>query len=68
MWRVLEPIERHVDWMADAESIRFVGEQTRASARGFTCVTAIGPMRLNDRMEITEWEPAGRWACATTGW
>ena len=27
--RILEPIERHVDWMADAETIRFVTEQTR---------------------------------------
>ena len=25
VWRVVEPIERHVDWMADAESIRFTG-------------------------------------------
>ena len=29
VWRVLEPIESHVDWMADAEIIRFTTDQTR---------------------------------------
>ncbi|NDF32726.1 MAG: SRPBCC family protein, partial [Acidimicrobiia bacterium] len=29
VWEVVEPIERHVDWMADAVAIRFEGDQTR---------------------------------------
>jgi hypothetical protein len=58
VWRVLEPIETHVDWMADAETIRFVTAQTRGLGTRFDCVTRIGPIRLTDRMEITEWEPA----------
>lgn len=57
VWQVVEPIERHVDWMADAEAIRFDGEQTRGTGTRFTCDTKIGPIRLRDRMEITEWEP-----------
>ncbi len=56
-WRVVEPIERHVEWMADAESIRFTGAQTRGVGTAFDCVTKVGPLRLTDRMTVTEWEP-----------
>jgi hypothetical protein len=55
-WRVVEAIERHVDWMADAESIRFVGTQTRGEGTSFDCVTRIGPIRLTDRMTVIEWD------------
>jgi carbon monoxide dehydrogenase subunit G len=57
VWRVVEPIERHVDWMADAESIRFTTSQTRDVGTAFDCVTKVGPVRLTDRMSVTEWEP-----------
>jgi hypothetical protein len=57
VWATLEPIERHVDWMADAAAIEFVGEQTRGVGTRFRCLTRIGPIRLNDDMEITEWVP-----------
>jgi carbon monoxide dehydrogenase subunit G len=56
VWALLEPIERHVDWMADAESITFDTAQTRGEGTTFTCLTKIGPIRLADRMTITEWE------------
>ena len=29
VWRVVEPVEDHVDWMRDAASIRFTTDQTR---------------------------------------
>jgi carbon monoxide dehydrogenase subunit G len=58
VWEVVEPVERHVDWMADAVAIRFVGQQTRGVGTAFLCDTKVGPLRLTDRMEITEWEPA----------
>jgi len=57
VWEVLEPIERHVDWMTDAVEIRFVGEQTHGVGTRFVCDTKVGPFRLTDRMEITEWDP-----------
>jgi hypothetical protein len=57
VWRSLEPIETHIEWMADAEVIRFTTDQTRGVGTRFDCVTAIGPIRLTDRMEITEWVP-----------
>ena len=54
---MLEPIERHVDWMADAASIVFDGPQRRGTGTRFWCVTEVGPLRLIDHMEITAWEP-----------
>ncbi len=58
VWQVVEPVERHVDWMHDAVAITFTGEQTRGVGTAFVCDTKVGPFRLADRMEITEWEPA----------
>jgi carbon monoxide dehydrogenase subunit G len=57
VWRVLEPIEHHVEWMSDAESITFTSATTRGVGTTFDCVTKIGPARLVDRMIVTEWEP-----------
>jgi hypothetical protein len=57
VWTVVEPVERHVDWMADAESIEFVSEQHRGVGTSFLCRTKVGPIRLTDRMRITRWEP-----------
>ncbi len=59
VWEVVEPVERHVDWMHDAVAIRFTTEQTRGTGTEFLCDTKVGPFKLVDRMEITEWE-AGR--------
>lgn len=57
VWEVVEPVERHVDWMHDAVAITFQGEQTRGVGTRFVCDTKVGPLRLADRMEITEWVP-----------
>lgn len=56
VWSVIEPVERHVDWMVDAESIRFMTAQTRGVGTAFDCVTRVGPFRTTDRMEIVEWD------------
>lgn len=58
VWSVLEPIERHVDWMADALEITFVGNLRRGVGTTFDCRTKVGPFRTTDRMVVTEWEPA----------
>ena len=57
VWEVVEPVERHVDWMHDAVAIRFTSEQTRGTGTEFLCDTKVGPSKLVDRMEITEWVP-----------
>jgi hypothetical protein len=55
VWEEVRLIERHVDWMADAEEIRFTSERTTGVGTTFDCLTKVGPIRLTDRMEITSW-------------
>ena len=67
VWQVVEPIERHVDWMADATAIRFTTESTRGIGTAFECDTKVGPITLTDVMTVTEWEPERRMGVQHTG-
>ncbi len=67
VWEIVEPVERHVDWMADAVAIRFTGEQTRGIGTTFECDTKVGPITLADKMEITDWEPGERMGVRHSG-
>jgi hypothetical protein len=42
--------------MSDAVRIRFTSEQRCGVGTSFDCDTALGPLRLTDRMVVTEWE------------
>jgi hypothetical protein len=57
VWDRLRDIGSHVEWMADAEAIRFTGERRAGVGTTFDCDTKVGPVRLVDRMEVTEWQP-----------
>jgi len=57
VWALVEPIQTHTRWMADAERITFVGTQMQGVGTEFECLTVIGPLRTTDRMRVTEWEP-----------
>jgi hypothetical protein len=57
VWGVVEAIENHVSWMQDAVAIRFQTDQRRGVGTTFLCDTKVGPFKLVDRMEITEWTP-----------
>ena len=67
VWRQIEPIEGHVDWMLDARSIRFESDRRRGVGTRFVCETKVGPIRLHDRLEITEWEPEQRMGVRHSG-
>lgn len=67
VWEIVEPVERHVDWMADAVAIHFETDQMRGVGTRFLCDTKVGPITLQDRMEITEWEPERRMGVRHTG-
>ncbi|MFM8852980.1 MAG: hypothetical protein ACKOGL_07270, partial [Acidimicrobiaceae bacterium] len=43
--------------MHDAVAIRVVSDHTRGVGTAFLCATKVRPMRLTDKMEITEWVP-----------
>lgn len=67
VWDALADIGAHVEWMADAESIRFTSSSTEGIGTAFECVTKVGPIRLVDRMEVTEWAPERAMAVRHTG-
>jgi hypothetical protein len=57
VWRTIEDVGSHVEWMEDAVAIRFTSGQRRGVGTTFECDTAVGPFTLMDVMEITEWQP-----------
>ena len=58
VWDDVQHIGTHVEWMADAVAIRFLTPQTSGVGTRFECDTKVGPLKLTDVMEITEWTPA----------
>jgi hypothetical protein len=57
IWDDVEDISSHAEWMTDAVAIRFTGDRTSGVGTTFECDTAVGPFRLTDLMEVTEWHP-----------
>ena len=55
VWADLRRIGSHAEWMSDAVEIRFLTEATEGVGVRFECDTRLGPLRLTDRMEVTEW-------------
>jgi hypothetical protein len=56
VWRAIEDIESQTRWMEDAVAIRFTSPQRSGVGATFECDTRVGPLRMVDRMEVTEWE------------
>ncbi|MCZ7526880.1 MAG: SRPBCC family protein [Acidimicrobiia bacterium] len=57
VWGEVERIDRHVEWMADAESISFRSARTGGVGAEFEVETRVGPLRTTDVMVVTEWRP-----------
>lgn len=55
VWDELADIPSHVEWMAEAVSLDFTGDQRRGAGTSFDCATKVGPFRTRDRMTVTEW-------------
>jgi hypothetical protein len=53
--------------MADAEAISFRSERTEGVGTRFETATKVGPIRLNDVMEVTEWQPGAVMGIRHTG-
>jgi len=59
VWADVSDIASHVEWMGDADEIRFTSPQHEGVGTTFDCDTRIGPFTVTDRMAITAWdEPA----------
>ena len=57
VWRSIEDVATHVEWMEDAVAIRFLTPQRSGVGTRFECDTKVGPLSLTDVMELTEWKP-----------
>lgn len=57
VWEAVRDVGSHVEWMQDAVAITFTSASTTGVGTTFDCDTQVGPFRLTDHMEITEWSP-----------
>lgn len=57
VWNDIREIASHTEWMHDAVAIRFKPGPTSGVGTRFDCDTRVGPFRLTDQMEVTEWVP-----------
>lgn len=67
VWDDIRHIERHAEWMGDAQAIRFLTDQREGVGTVFDADTKVGPFRLVDRMEVVEWRPPKVQAIAHRG-
>jgi uncharacterized protein YndB with AHSA1/START domain len=58
VWRAVERIDTHTEWMADAESTTFRSDTHAGVGAAFDCVTRVGPLHTTDRFVVTRWDPA----------
>lgn len=56
VWTHVSDLASHADWMRDAVAIRFVSAATSGAGVVMDCDTRIGPLRLTDRLVVTEWD------------
>jgi|TARA_B110000444_G_scaffold247992_1_gene271340 aminoglycoside phosphotransferase (APT) family kinase protein len=56
-WKYIADIQSHTQWMQDALSITITSDEYEGVGTIFECLTAVGPFRLTDKMEITDWQP-----------
>jgi uncharacterized protein YndB with AHSA1/START domain len=55
VWEDVRDLGSHVEWMADAEAIRFTSPERSGVGTTFDCDTKVGPFHLVDKMAVTEW-------------
>ncbi len=67
VWDDLARLERHVEWMADAERIDFLTPQHAGVGTRMKVLTKVGPLRTSDVMEFTAWDPPHRMAISHDG-
>jgi len=56
VWEELRDIAAHVNWMEDAEKITFTSAAHEGVGTSFDCVSKLGPLRVTDKMVVTEWK------------
>jgi uncharacterized protein YndB with AHSA1/START domain len=55
VWDYIKDVTTHPRWMKDAVAVRVTSGRREGVGTTFDCDTRVGPLRLTDRMEVTEW-------------
>ncbi len=55
VWQHAADLSTHAEWMADAASIEFLGEQRHGVGTRMRVETRVGPLHTVDIMRVTEW-------------
>ena len=55
VWDEISDLERHGEWMSDAERIDFLSEQRRGVGTGMKVRTRVGPLVTTDVIVVDEW-------------
>lgn len=67
VWDHIKDLASHVDWMNDAVAIRYLSHQRTGVGTRFETDTRVGPLRLTDKMEVTDWDDGRTIAIRHTG-
>ena len=57
VWADVKHLDTHVEWMRDAESIRFRTRRRTGVRTELECRTRLGPLATTDVLVVTEWRP-----------
>ena len=57
VWDAVGRLDSHAEWMKDAESIVYLGDQTSGVGTAMEVLTRIGPFSMVDRIVVNEWTP-----------
>jgi hypothetical protein len=57
VWAEVSDLASHVRWMAEAESLRVTTRPRAGVGTTMEVATRVGPFRLTDVLEVTEWRP-----------
>ncbi len=55
VWEELADLGSHPEWMDDAATVKFIGEQRTGIGTRIVAATRVGPLRAEDVMEVVEW-------------
>lgn len=67
VWDDIQQLENHAEWMADAESIEFIGDRRRGEGTIMRVSTRLGPLRTADVIRVVSWDPPHRIAVVHEG-
>jgi carbon monoxide dehydrogenase subunit G len=57
VWADLADVGSHVEWMSDVSEISFTSPENSGVGAIYEVRSRFGPVRLRDRLEISDWRP-----------